>query len=517
MKVVFRVDASLEIGSGHVTRCLTLARSLRDHGANCLFICREHPGNLLQIIRDQGFDTAALPLLELETSESSLREGGDIAHNTWLAADWGSDAEQSQALLGSGPVDWLIVDHYALDVRWESTMRPFCRKIMVIDDLADRLHDCDLLLDQNLVTDLDQRYDGKVPEICDQLLGPSFVLLQKEYTKMHPKIRLREGSIKKVLVYFGGADSGNLTGLTASAFRKLNRSGVWVDIVVNPQHPNLKSIYEETEGVDNIEVHTWVSTLASLIAQADLAVGAAGVTAWERCCLGLPSVVITVADNQRPIAEELHRRGVIQWFARENELNLEKLMDNLKNLLDQELPLEWSKCCWETVDGWGTERVTSILIPSLQYKLRARLANANDEHLILKWANDPQVRQHAFSPEEISDNAHSEWFHKRLEDYKNCRIYVIENEMGLPVGQVRFDRQQFDWEITYALDASLRGRRLATKFVATAISKLRKDTAAKALFGRVKESNRASCRVFETLGFAKGVPYNGKVRYSFDP
>jgi len=144
MRIAFRTDASSQIGTGHAMRCLTLADALREQDAECQFVCREHEGHLMGYIRSRGHDTHALP----RTRPSSSFES-DLAHASWLGVDWQTDAAQTRQALGNAALDWLIVDHYALDRPWESALRSSCKRIMVIDDLADRQHDCDLLLDQN--------------------------------------------------------------------------------------------------------------------------------------------------------------------------------------------------------------------------------------------------------------------------------------------------------------------------------------------------------------------------------
>jgi len=182
-EIVFRTDAALQIGTGHVMRCLTLAEALAERGAHCRFVCREHSGNLMELIRDRGFDAIGLPVESgrLATEASSDEPIG--AHATWLGADWAVDAEQACAALGDMDADWLIVDHYALDVRWERSLRSRCRRLMVIDDLADRIHDCDLLLDQNLGRE-PRDYAGLVPDCSAILVGPRFALLRPEFAAL---------------------------------------------------------------------------------------------------------------------------------------------------------------------------------------------------------------------------------------------------------------------------------------------------------------------------------------------
>ncbi len=157
MRVVFRADASLNIGSGHVMRCLTLANALRESGASCFFVCREHPGNLLELIREQGFEAIGLPLPKTFESLHGKHSSSRLTYAGWLGDSWQRDAEQTLAALNGELADWLVVDHYALDSAWEESLRPACRRLLVIDDLADRDHRCDLLLDQNLVAKMAER------------------------------------------------------------------------------------------------------------------------------------------------------------------------------------------------------------------------------------------------------------------------------------------------------------------------------------------------------------------------
>ena len=482
-------------------RCLTLAKALRERGAQCRFICREHPGNLLELIRKQGFDAVALPLQKLDAQRTADIDGQPLVHATWLGADWSTDAEQTIVGLGELAVDWLIVDHYALDSRWESAMRPRCRKLMAIDDLADRIHDCDLLLDQNLFTDMQHRYDDRAPAHCGLMLGPDYALLQSEYADLQPRIPPREGPVRRVLIYFGGADADNLTGRVIAAFLCLDRPDVALDVVINPASPHAASVRRMIAGRAQITLHEGLPTLAPLMVQADLAIGAGGATSWERCCLGLPALVITLAENQRPIAAELDRKGLIRWLGHKNQVSEAKLAEALKSILDTGLLPEWSASCMQTVDGKGTERVVSILMLNAQTRLKARLARMDDEALILRWANDPLVRKNAFVSNAIGMESHRVWFRRRLRDLEHCRLYIVETEDGFPVGQVRFELSDEGWEIDYSLDDYARGRGLGKALLQTAILALRAHTNGVILFGRVKDSNRASRRIFDALGF----------------
>ena len=215
-------------------------------------------------------------------------------------------------------LSWLIVDHYALDKRWEGQMRPFTGKIMVIDDLADRPHDCDLLLDQNLYKGMERRYEGLVPDHCERLLGPRYALLRPEFAAARRTLRHRDGRVRRILVFFGGSDLSNETAKALEAIRLLNRSDIAVDVVVGASNAKGDMIREICQRMPNTCFHLQVENMAELMALADLAIGAGGTTTWERCYLGLPTIVLVLADNQREVAEAMSAAGAIRnvgWHA----------------------------------------------------------------------------------------------------------------------------------------------------------------------------------------------------------
>lgn len=352
MLVVFRVDASRVIGTGHVMRCLTLADSLRSRGVNCVFVTREHGGHLGGLIRGRGFEVIVLPL----APAVALAPDG---YGHWLGGGWEADADATVAALSARRPDWMIVDHYAIDERWERRVRPHCHSLAVIDDLADRDHDCDLLLDQN--AGAEERYAGRVNDSCHLMLGPRYALLQPQYAELHAHPRKRGTEIRRVLVYFGGADAKDVTGMAVDALLALDRPDIAVDVVVEPTHPRARSLAERVAGHANFTVHGRLPTLAPLILAADLAIGAGGATTWDRCCLGLPTLVITIADNQTAAAAELHRQGLVRWLGHHSHVNSEALREELRRVLGEEITDTWSKRCSELVDGRGASRVVDEL------------------------------------------------------------------------------------------------------------------------------------------------------------
>jgi len=281
MRVAFRTDASSQIGTGHVMRCLALADALYEEGAECLFVCREHDGHLMDHIRSRGYELHALPKPSSNESFES-----DLAHAGWLGVDWLVDAQETRQFFADAKFDWLIVDHYALDYRWESALRSSCKRIMVVDDLADRRHDCDLLLDQNYYLNLNQRYQDLLPDHCISLLGPSFVLLRQEFYFAKQDLRVRDGIINNILVFFGGIDSMNQTEMVLKAFEKLQLANITINVVVGHTNPNRESIRVECDQLPNTRYLCNVTNLAELVDNADLDMGTDESVMRGHCYIG---------------------------------------------------------------------------------------------------------------------------------------------------------------------------------------------------------------------------------------
>jgi UDP-2,4-diacetamido-2,4,6-trideoxy-beta-L-altropyranose hydrolase len=396
------------------------------------------------------------------------------------------------------------VDHYALDARWEAALRPHAKRIMVIDDLGDRRHDCDLLLDSSLSSDMEQRYSELVPGRCAKLLGPSWALLQPEYGVLHPRAPPRLGSVQRILISFGGVDQDNVTGTAVAAVLALQRDDIVVDVVLSSRSQHAATVRAQVEHCANFTLHDTVPCLARLMLAADLALGAGGMTSWERCCLGLPALVITLANNQRHIAGELHRQGMVQWLGQVGAVTAGDLAHALHVVIDNPCALEpWSRRCLDLLDAQGARRVASILALDADTPLLARPARLRDEALLLRWANDPLVRQRSFNSKPITVANHRRWFYSRLRNEDGAKTYIVDTEDGLPVGVVRFDNAGDGWEIGIAIDAAARGRRLGAHVLEAAMSELRADLPLAPVFGRVKHENAQSQALFESLGFTR--------------
>lgn len=510
MRVAFRADASHWIGSGHVVRCATLGRRLRKLGAEVHFVCRGMPGDRGDWLNRSGFIVHKLSAAVAPYGETSSTP---TAHTTWLGVDAEEERDESLSVLSrQEPFDWLIVDHYALDEEWETAMRAATRKVMVVDDLADRNHACDILLDQNLFPDPARRYQEKVPSGCRLLLGPDYALLQDEYAVLRPQVSVREGPIRRVLVSLGGTERRELTMRVLRALFSLQRHDIAIDVAIGTAARGGDEIRALARGVEHVTIHEELPSLAHLMARADLAVGAGGITTWERCCMGLPSLVITVADNQLAIAPYLHKKGLIHWLGHEDRITDQDLQRDLGGALAANLDGAWSRSCLSLVDGLGTFRVAASLAATSGMPLVLRPVRIDDEALLLRWANDPHVRGNGFSTEPISSESHHRWFGTRIGS-DGCKIYVFEDENQVPVGQVRLERTDDGWQIGYSIDGAFRGYGLAKRMLKTACEHLRAECPGSAVYGKVLSRNEASIRVFVALGFERCNLKNGVVRF----
>jgi UDP-2,4-diacetamido-2,4,6-trideoxy-beta-L-altropyranose hydrolase len=313
MRFVFRVDASLQMGSGHVMRCLTLADALALQGAQCHFISRELVGNLLALIRQRGYvaDVLSAPI---KPSQVAAPEDikNDSSHRTiyegWLGISWQKDAEQTRVILEKIQPDLLVVDHYALDQRWETAVRPHYQNLMVIDDLADRPHQCEVLLDQNLGRQ-PKDYANLVPAQCKVLTGPQYALLRPEFAALraYSLQRRQQPVLKQLLITMGGVDQPNATGQVLQALKGCTLpQNCRISVVMGLQAPWLPQVRAQAQDMPwPTEVLVNIGDMAQRMADSDLAIGAAGSTSWERCCLGLPTLLIVLADNQRLGAQAL--------------------------------------------------------------------------------------------------------------------------------------------------------------------------------------------------------------------
>ncbi|WP_425045264.1 UDP-2,4-diacetamido-2,4,6-trideoxy-beta-L-altropyranose hydrolase [Primorskyibacter sp. S87] len=363
-RIIFRADAGLDIGTGHVMRCLTLADALRDQGAEAVFVTRDHRGHVIPAITGRGHRVDILP------GNTGVPYGAHPeapGHADWLEADWRADAAATSAVLEAEGADWLVVDHYALDRAWQQAARPAGIRLLVVDDLADRSHLADVLLDQNTGRQAAD-YDGRVPAGCTRLIGPAHALLRPEFARLRPEALARRDTLetpRKLLVTLGGIDRDNATGRVlevlaqAPAARQMH-----ISVIMGASAPHLVAVQTQARQMPMpTEVAAGVSDMGVRMMQADLCVGAAGSTAWERCALGLPTLQVVLADNQMAAASHMDKQDMARALPFPDAPDFASALSaGLEHLAVSDSYRSMSRCAATLTDGAGARRLAAHLM-----------------------------------------------------------------------------------------------------------------------------------------------------------
>jgi len=482
MSIVFRTDASIDIGTGHVMRCLTLSGELGGRGATASFICRKEHGNLIEYIEKKGYRVYPLP------ANIDILTDRDLTQKIFQ--------EQQK------PTDWLIIDHYGIDASWESSLRKFVKKIMVIDDLADRRHDCDILLDQNYGRK-GSRYNGLIPEHCIQLLGPEYALLRPQFREARENLRERGDGVKKILVFMGGADPADETGKVLQALKMLNRDDVAVDVLIGASNPFKNEIKTMAKQMPNTACYFNVSNMAELMASADIGIGASGTSSWERCCIGLPSIVMILADNQKEIAEELEKEGAVVnlgWHEDVTEMDIRDAVENL--LTDSDKRKKMSLNSMELVDGKGVGRVSQYISSSGDCIENIYIKNADDNDIndLFKWRNNPEIRKNFFDTAPVLREIHEKWFREKVNDIRSAiyMVYYRENK----IGSIRFENKENAIKTSVLLSPDYIGKGLGAEIIRIGTDRFIKEKSpTKPIIAEIKKENIQSIKAFQKAGF----------------
>ena len=447
MKVAFRVDASLNMGTGHVMRCLTLAQVLKENGANVEFICRKHEGNLIVKIRSSGFVVHELKVFEETEVDTKL------AHSHWLGATQQQDADDCIEILKAEKSDWLIVDHYALDEEWQKKLKPYYEKLMVIDDLADRKHQCDILLDQTFGRQK-KDYSALTPEDCKLLLGSQYALLRPEFAKWRAYSLKRRNNpkFKRLLVNMGGVDVDNITESVLDELKICNLpSDLKITVVMGGLAPHIESVKSKAITLPyKTEVKVDVGNMAEIMANSDIAIGAAGSTTWERCCLGLPTIQIVTAKNQQFSAETLARQNIVKLAKKIKEATypLESASKWMKDI---------SSSALEVCDGMGSYKVFNKMTDcKIMLKKFGEIdlynyvnLNENDKALVLSMRNHPEIKKWMHNQDNIPDTTHYE-FIESLESQIDQRYFLVKRKNSI-IGSINFSEINFENSVDFGI------------------------------------------------------------------
>ena len=479
-------------------RCVALADELKKQGMQIRFVSHNLPAHLESMLDARGMEYAPLSIGHLQESSDEL------AHSSWLGNSQNQDAQASIQALADHSWDWVVVDHYSLDTRWESAIRASAKMIMVIDDLADRQHNCDVLLDQNFYSDMQTRYIGKVSVHCQLLLGPRYALLREEFRRLREQVKPRMGNVKRILVFFGGVDVDNCTSLTIEALANINGSQ-HVDVVIDAQHPYREQVQDGCIAHGYI-CHVQTMRMAELMAEADLAIGAGGTTTWERCCLGLPAICLCLAENQRKQIADAAEAGLLYSPISARNL-IAVIRDHVNSLLENPALIKLvSNAGMKLVDGQGVLNVARVLCFSRENKtivpeVIVRVAEVSDAMIVWPWRNHEATRRYFFDRSNVSIEAHAKWWNQSIAN--SSRILLLGVLDNCNFGVVRFDFESITKVVTSIyLNPSMTGRGLGHELLISGLNWLMEHhPQIKFVAAEIFPENQASIRLFQSAGF----------------
>ncbi|MBI4283702.1 MAG: UDP-2,4-diacetamido-2,4,6-trideoxy-beta-L-altropyranose hydrolase, partial [Chloroflexi bacterium] len=411
------------------------------------------------------------------------------------------DAQQTLEALGNFRPDWLVVDHYGLDATWERLIKHRVGNVLAVDDLANRPHDCDLLLDQNFYTDMESRYSGLVPVHTRQLLGPRFALLRPEFRKARESLRKRDGAVRRILVFFGGVDPTGEMGKALEALQNLNRPDIAVDVVVVGSNPRADDIHTKFSKMPNVTFHRQVANMAELMAASDFSLGAGGTSHWERCCVGLPTAVTVVAANQSKTTRDLAARGVVLALGSAAEDGSARYRVVLETVLDtpgRENLHALQSASLALVDGRGADRVALSICDE---PVQLRRATVEDADKVWRWRNHARTRKYSLNHEVVPHAEHLAWWNRSLNDVS--RVLLIGSRCELEVGVLRYDLvREGKAVVSVYLDPDLYRQGLGVALLEAGNKWMTQHCpGVSELHAQILPENEASKRAFEVAGF----------------
>lgn len=532
--VAICADASRQIGSGHLIRCVSLAKALQQLGAEVRFYYAAWPGHADTWLNAQGFHGE---LLDFAVDKFLADENAKDLANVWSSLwqqqyghacvkawqPWLQSLNTQATSSVNRTIDWCIYDNYGLAADFVKVIKPSCRQLMAIDDLANREHPVELLLDQNAVFGMQTRYQPWLPAACTQLLGPQYALLRPEfYPSSVPTTAQTSSSrnyqqVNRILVSIGGSDTVGLTErLCKLLFAQQVFADISFDVVVGSAYEKITELSELVAARANSRLFVQTNEMANLMRQADLAIGAGGSSQWERALTHLPSLVVAVADNQQPGCEYLQHLGAIQYLGRVEQVSDELLLNAITDIIEnKDLRQALAERAYAlmaiaqndaspsaTPELYsGAEKVArKMSFLSTLATLELRPAESADAELLFTWANDPYVRAMAFNKAPIAWATHLAWFEQKRQD-ASTDLWICE-QFGQAVGQCRLNAiTPLIGEIHLNLNPACRGLGLAAAMIAKACQASIARHQWLEIHAVVKLSNHASLRAFIRAGF----------------
>ena len=400
--VVFRVDANVKLGIGHLMRCLTLADKLNSNNIECIFILSFSSTDFIYKIKERGH---GVKILENE-SDINRHDFDQCATLNFLKS------------LETKPV-WLVVDHYNIDIAWELSVRPYVLYVLVIDDLADRPHYCDAVVNSNLNIEIDS-YKDLIPVECVKFFGPKYSLLSNQYRQYRDLKGTISPDINSIAIFMGGGDHLNITEHMIDNFfyyfDYLKDKKIALHVVISGQHPNKLSIENKCKELSFITLHIDTSKMAQILSNVDLCIGAGGGAALERCCIGVPSIVVTFADNQIHGIDALTKNGAIIFGGDYRKPGWKQLFKNAAlQIQDFKIRKAIASKSRQFVDGNGCDRVAAYMEFCI-FDPVFKPINIEDAEILLEWRNQENVRFFSGSTDLIIYGSHIKWLEASLSD-----------------------------------------------------------------------------------------------------
>jgi UDP-2,4-diacetamido-2,4,6-trideoxy-beta-L-altropyranose hydrolase len=513
MLIAIRVDASVEIGTGHLRRCLALAQACQSAGSRIVLVTRELDGVSRAVLRNHGVAVTWLQApASIPQQTVAHREVADVPHRLWARVPWPADVSETVESLRAARPDWLVIDHYAFDARWHRTAREQlgCR-LLVLDDTADRDLEADLALDANAAPDPMAKYGDRGRGVARWLAGPRFALLAPAY--LGAEQYTFDPRLRSVGIFMGGTDPSAISAQVLAACRRAGLD-VPIEVISTSANPHLGDLSRACQRDGRATLTVDEPDLASFFRRHDLQIGAGGGATWERCVIGAPTVALAVASNQVPGLTALARAGAVQLAALDDDAGRMMLkapaLDRVLRRLAGDGP---ARCALSArartlVDGRGAQRVALALLGGA---LEARPATALDAELLHRWRNHPAVRSVSRSPEAIELSQHRRWLDGVLQD--EHRWLYIACIGSLDIGSVRFDRraETDDVEVSIYLDPDLQGLGLGQRaLLAAELALARTLQRPLTVHALVLAGNRASRNLFEASGYAGGPEHYAK-------
>jgi UDP-2,4-diacetamido-2,4,6-trideoxy-beta-L-altropyranose hydrolase len=488
MKLFIRADADSKIGTGHVMRCIALAQAWQDQGGVVTFISHCESSALHQRIMSEGF--SFIPIKYLHPHPDDLLETLEyLKHHSPLTTHHSPN--------------WLVLDGYHFTPDYQKTVREAGIKLLVIDDIGHlQYYHTDVLLNQNIYAP-DLKYN------CDEdtilLLGTRYALLRREFLKYKGFKRNIPERAKNILITLGGGDPDNVTLKVMRALNMIRDHDIEIKVVFGPANPNIESVRKEL-ALSSVAFHLLesVDNMTELMVWADVAVSAGGSTCWELGFIGVPNIIIVIAENQKLVAEGLAKADMSVNLGWHNNVDPTKIAQEIIALLfSAEKRRAMIQKVATNIDGVGARRVIRKIncVP-----ISIRKATETDCELIWNWANDPVVRLSAFCSGFIKYEEHIKWFYDKLYNSESV-IFIGYNNKNQPVGQIRFDKiKTNEYEIDVSIDKDSRGKGYGVQLIKLGIIELLKLNSASIINAFVKSNNYSSKSIFIKAGFfIKGI------------